>query len=175
MTDDGEEVKAGGRVVKNVAGYDLMKLHIGVARHARRHHAGDAQGEAAAGGVAAVVVRLHAGRRSGRARPAARLEARPVAVELLNAAAWRAARSWHRRLPTPGSSPSGFEEKAATRRTGRSRRSRDELAAAPVTRRHRVPRLRSGLWSALTELQLTPGVAVHLEGERAAGQGRGLS
>ncbi len=26
---DGAEVKAGGRVVKNVAGYDLMKLHIG--------------------------------------------------------------------------------------------------------------------------------------------------
>ncbi|MCS6866468.1 MAG: FAD-binding oxidoreductase [Gemmataceae bacterium] len=29
VTDDGVEVKAGGRVVKNVAGYDLMKLHIG--------------------------------------------------------------------------------------------------------------------------------------------------
>ena len=29
MTDDGVEVKAGGRVVKNVAGYDLMKLQIG--------------------------------------------------------------------------------------------------------------------------------------------------
>lgn len=29
VTDDGVEVKAGGRVVKNVAGYDLMKLQIG--------------------------------------------------------------------------------------------------------------------------------------------------
>ena len=29
VTDDGAEVKAGGRVVKNVAGYDLMKLQIG--------------------------------------------------------------------------------------------------------------------------------------------------
>jgi glycolate oxidase FAD binding subunit len=29
MNDQGQEVKAGGRVVKNVAGYDLMKLHIG--------------------------------------------------------------------------------------------------------------------------------------------------
>ena len=29
MTDEGEEVKAGGRVVKNVAGYDLMKLQVG--------------------------------------------------------------------------------------------------------------------------------------------------
>jgi glycolate oxidase FAD binding subunit len=29
MNDAGHEVKAGGRVVKNVAGYDLCKLHIG--------------------------------------------------------------------------------------------------------------------------------------------------
>jgi glycolate oxidase FAD binding subunit len=29
INDQGREVKAGGRVVKNVAGYDLMKLHIG--------------------------------------------------------------------------------------------------------------------------------------------------
>lgn len=29
ITDEGQEAKAGGRVVKNVAGYDLCKLHIG--------------------------------------------------------------------------------------------------------------------------------------------------
>jgi glycolate oxidase FAD binding subunit len=29
VNDDGHEVKAGGRVVKNVAGYDLCKLHVG--------------------------------------------------------------------------------------------------------------------------------------------------
>ena len=29
VTDEGKEVGAGGRVVKNVAGYDLMKLHTG--------------------------------------------------------------------------------------------------------------------------------------------------
>jgi glycolate oxidase FAD binding subunit len=29
VDDEGDEVKAGGRVVKNVAGYDLCKLHVG--------------------------------------------------------------------------------------------------------------------------------------------------
>src|SRR5262245_38483222 len=29
INDQGQETKAGGRVVKNVAGYDLCKLHIG--------------------------------------------------------------------------------------------------------------------------------------------------
>ena len=29
LSDEGVEVKGGGRVVKNVAGYDLMKLHVG--------------------------------------------------------------------------------------------------------------------------------------------------
>jgi glycolate oxidase FAD binding subunit len=29
INDEGQEVKAGGRVVKNVAGYDLCKLHVG--------------------------------------------------------------------------------------------------------------------------------------------------
>ena len=31
VTDEGQEVKAGRRVVKNVAGYDLMKVQIGAA------------------------------------------------------------------------------------------------------------------------------------------------
>src|SRR5262249_13630078 len=29
INDEGRETKAGGRVVKNVAGYDLCKLHVG--------------------------------------------------------------------------------------------------------------------------------------------------
>ena len=43
----GMPFKGGGRVVKNVAGYDFCKLLTGSLGHARRHHAGDAQGAAA--------------------------------------------------------------------------------------------------------------------------------
>ena len=41
--------RGGGKVVKNVAGYDLPKLFIGSLRHARRHRGGDGEAPPAPG------------------------------------------------------------------------------------------------------------------------------
>ena len=49
---DGVVAKAGGRVVKNVAGYDLGKLLIGSVRHPRRDHRGGLPAAPAARGAA---------------------------------------------------------------------------------------------------------------------------
>jgi glycolate oxidase FAD binding subunit len=86
VTDDGVEVKAGGRVVKNVAGYDLMKLQIGalgtlgVVTQLTLKVRPKPEASAAvrigcdSAGLAAVLDRLAASK------------SRPVAVELLNSA-----------------------------------------------------------------------------------------
>jgi glycolate oxidase FAD binding subunit len=87
VNDEGHEVKAGGRVVKNVAGYDLCKLHIGalgtlgvitqVTLKLRPRPERDAllSVPCAAADVGALLERVHASR------------TRPVCIELLNPAA----------------------------------------------------------------------------------------
>lgn len=106
VSDDGVEVKGGGRVVKNVAGYDLMKLHTGALgtlgvltqltfKVRPRPEAVVAVsfgvGPAALGPT---LDRLHA------------TAARPVAVEVLNTTAAGGGEPW--------TVVCGFEEKAAT-------------------------------------------------------------
>lgn len=90
VTDEGVEVKAGGRVVKNVAGYDLMKLQIGalgtlgiVTQVTLKVFPRPEDQAVLAFGLNAAAVgptldRLHAS------------ASRPVALELLNSAAARA-------------------------------------------------------------------------------------
>jgi glycolate oxidase FAD binding subunit len=87
VNDEGHEVKAGGRVVKNVAGYDMCKLHVGALgtlgiitqvtfklRPLPEEHALFAFA-CPAGELDAALTQLHATR------------TRPVCIELLNAAA----------------------------------------------------------------------------------------
>ncbi len=152
VTDEGVEVKAGGRVVKNVAGYDLMKLQIGALgtlgivtqatlklkpRPEASVTAVFGCAGAALGGVLDV---LHASR------------SRPVAVELLN-------RDAVRLVPELSAHSSqadwtvvvGFEEKATTVRW-QFETLLGELKAVPVQNVAEI-QAASGPWSALANLQ----------------------
>ncbi len=155
VTDDGVEVRAGGRVVKNVAGYDLMKLQIGAVgtlgvitqvtlkvKPKPEASVGVCFG-CAIESLTDVLDRLHASR------------SRPIAVELLNADAWLALG-----FPSPAEHTDwvlavGFEEKTATAQWQRATL-QDELKSAPVPGVTDIPDA-SALWQAITALQLRPG------------------
>lgn len=144
LDDQGNDTKAGGRVVKNVAGYDLCKLHIGalgtlgVVTQAtfklRPLPAARALVVAAVSGdqLEAVLTTVHATR------------TRPVVVEVLN----------RRRADAVGSLPAGewvvvvgFEESAETV-AWQTSQLRNELAAATVGD--------DGLWDALVKATDAP-------------------
>jgi len=151
MTDDGIEVKAGGRVVKNVAGYDLMKLQIGAVGtlgvitqvtlkvKPRPDSSATVVFGCDADSLAVALDQLHA------------TATRPVAVELLNAAAWRAIGS------TSHSDSAwviavGFEEKAVTVRW-QVAALLDELKAVSVRDAGELSES-AALWAKLAEMQL---------------------
>ena len=152
VTDDGVEVKAGGRVVKNVAGYDLMKLQIGA--------------RGTLGVTTQLTLKVKPKPESSAAvcfgcRPAAlgsvldRLassKTRPVAVELLSSTAWRETRP---DLPVTDEwvVVVGFEEKAAAVRW-QVATLLDELTLAPVRDVMGLPD--ASVFDAITALQLRP-------------------
>jgi glycolate oxidase FAD binding subunit len=133
MTDEGQEVKGGGRVVKNVAGYDLMKLQIGalgtlgIITQVTLKVIPKAEERAAlAFGLNAAAI----GPTLDRLQASA---ARPVFVELLNSSAARiVAAQAGVKLPEfdPWVLVVGFEEKAKTVEWQLSTL-KDELKAAP--------------------------------------------
>ncbi len=152
VTDDGVEVKAGGRVVKNVAGYDLMKLQIGalgtlgvvtqLTLKVKPKPEASAAVVFACGpdALGPVLDRLAASR------------TRPVAVELLSPQAVRetrpdtaAAAEWGLVV--------GFEEKAAAVRW-QVTTLLDELKSAPVRVAAELPD--TSILDAITALQLRP-------------------
>lgn len=128
VTDEGVEVKGGGRVVKNVAGYDLMKLMTGslgtlgvITQLTLKVKPKPEASAVVAFGLSAAAVgptldRLHAS------------AARPVAVELLTAAAAERAG-----VPTtePWRIACGFEEKRVTV-DWQVKTLTDELQGSPV-------------------------------------------
>lgn len=152
VSDDGVEVKAGGRVVKNVAGYDLMKLQTGAlgtlgiitqvtlkvkprpeASAAVRFSCSDEL-------LAKVLDLLHSS------------ITRPVVVELLNSEAYRATN-----VPFASSNHDwivvvGFEEKATTVRW-QLNTLHDELRTVAVRDIEEVS-APATLWSKFTQLQL---------------------
>ncbi len=153
VSDDGVEVKAGGRVVKNVAGYDLMKLQIGALGTLgvitqltlKVKPKPEASTVVALGcdaaALGAVLDRLAASK------------TRPIAVELLNAAAWR-----ETRIGAPVTAPwvivVGFEEKATAVRW-QVETLIDELKAVSVRDVTELPD--TSIFDALTALQLRTG------------------
>jgi glycolate oxidase FAD binding subunit len=154
VTDDGVEVKAGGRVVKNVAGYDLMKLQIGAVgtlgvvtqvtlKVKPKPEAAAAVVFGCTGeSLAPVLDLLHASK------------SRPVAVELLNSEARRAGGVSPPSTDSPWTLAIGFEEKSPTV-AWQLATLRDELKGAPVRDIAEVSDP-AALWSRLTELQLRP-------------------
>jgi glycolate oxidase FAD binding subunit len=154
VTDDGVEVKAGGRVVKNVAGYDLMKLQIGavgtlgVVTQVTLKVKPKPEASAAVvfgcatESVGPVLDLLHASK------------SRPVAVELLNPESRRAGGVSPPSVDSDWTIAVGFDEKAATVKWQLATLL-DELKSAPVRDITEVPDP-AALWSAITALQVRP-------------------
>lgn len=156
LDDNGQEIKGGGRVVKNVAGYDLMKLHIGalgtlgVLTQATLKVFPKPESQAFvvfgvnAAAVGPTLDRLHAS------------ASRPVAIELLNGSAAQAVAA-RAGLVWPDQEPwvvvVGFEEKAVTV-AWQVETLKQELQTAPIRDLTEFTGAAcEPIWSALTDFQ----------------------
>jgi glycolate oxidase FAD binding subunit len=152
VTDDGTEVKAGGRVVKNVAGYDLMKLQIGALGTLGVVTQLTLKVKPKPEASASVVFGCNSDSLAGVLDALAVSKSRPCAVELLDRGAWRAA-NLSPPFATDWVLAVGFEEKAAAVRWQVSTLL-DELRSAPVRDATELPD--TSLLAAMTGLQLRP-------------------
>jgi glycolate oxidase FAD binding subunit len=152
VTDDGVEVKAGGRVVKNVAGYDLMKLQIGALGTLGAVTQLTLKVKPKPEASATVVCGCDSASLGGVLDSLAASKTRPAAVEILSSEAWR-----ETRVNVPVSAEwvllVAFEEKAAAVRWQVSALL-DELKAAPI--RDVAELSDTTPLDALTALQLRP-------------------
>ncbi len=158
VTDDGVEVKAGGRVVKNVAGYDLMKLQIGALGTLGVVTQLTLKVKPKPEAAASVVFGCDSASLADVLDLIAASKTRPVAVELLNQPAWRVGEVTGGLRPPLASEQEwtilvGFEEKPAAVRWQVSTLL-DELKSAPVRGAVELPD--TAFCTALTALQLRP-------------------
>jgi glycolate oxidase FAD binding subunit len=151
VTDDGVEVKAGGRVVKNVAGYDLMKLQIGALGTLGVVTQLTLKVKPKPEASAAVALMCDSASLPAVLDLLAASKTRPVAVELLNQAARRAGSVSDRSSESDWTLLVGFEEKAQAVRWQVSALL-DELKAAPVRDVAEIPD--RSFCGPLTRLQL---------------------
>lgn len=151
-TDDGVEVKAGGRVVKNVAGYDLMKLQIGAVGtlgiitqltlkvKPKPEVSASITFGCTTESLADILDRLHTSK------------SRPIAVELLKLGTDHALFKMVPNVSSEWIVAVGFEEKAATVKWQLATLL-DELKSVPVSNITEVPNS-SLLWAEITALQM---------------------
>lgn len=150
LSDDGVEVKGGGRVVKNVAGYDLMKLQIGalgtlglitqVTLKVRPRPEGCMAGVFGCSEeqLGPMLDALHAS------------ATRPVAVEALNGPTWEAMDLPRERPAAPWLIVVGYEEKAVTVRW-QWQKVQEELRWAGLPATGVEVKDPAGLWQRITD------------------------
>lgn len=114
LSDEGVEIQGGGRVVKNVAGYDLMKLHIGALGTLGLITQVTLKVRPRPEASAAVVWGCSEQRLSEVLDTVHSSRTRPVAVEVLSRAAWQAMELAVSAPSAPWLLLVGFEEKAST-------------------------------------------------------------